>query len=167
MTPPHQTTIRTWLVQHPRVFAFQEDGNQWHLLEIGSGKQLALTPGAIEAVESRVDSETNASYLVLMLESGAQLVLSRQGFAFSPDFQNTGPMELPVTVFCLADFHQLYAKLRHLVDDHPEEPRQALDLVMLLIALLDGGRNVGLDVESETRRVEKILEGLESGTRPE
>jgi hypothetical protein len=149
------------------VFAFQEDGNQWHLLEIGSGKQLALTPGAIEAVESRVDSETNASYLVLMLESGAQLVLSRQGFAFSPDFQNTGPMELPVTVFCLADFHQLYAKLRHLVDDHPEEPRQALDLVMLLIALLDGGRNVGLDVESETRRVEKILEGLESGTRPE
>ena len=167
MTSPHQTTIRKWLLQHPRVFAFQEDGNQWHLLEIGSGKQVALTPGAIEALESRVDSETNASYLVLMLESGAQLVLSRQGFAFSPDFQNTGPMELPVTVFCLGDFHQLYAKLRHLVDDHPEEPRQALDLVMLLIALLDGARNVGLDVESETRRVEKILEALESGTRPE
>ena len=167
MISPHQTTIRTWLLQHPRVFAFQEDGSQWHILELGSGKQLALNPGAIEAVESRVDSDTSASYLALMLESGAQLVLSQQGFAFSPDFQNTGPMELPVAVFCLADFHQLYAKLNHLVDDHPEESRQALDLVMLLIALLDGARNVGLDVERETRRVEKILEALESGARPE
>ena len=167
MTSPHQTTIRTWLLQHPRVFAFQEEGNQWHVLELGSGKQLPLTPAAVEAMEVRVDSDTGASYLVLMLESGAQLVLSQQGFAFSPDFQNTGPMELPVAVFCLADFHQLYAKLNHLVDDHPEEPRQALDLVMLLIALLDGARNVGLDVESETRRVEKILEALETGTHPE
>ena len=167
MISPHDTTIRKWLLQHPRVFAFQEEGTKWHLLEIGSGKQLPLTPGAIEALESRVDTETGASYLVLMLENGAQLVLSQQGFAFSPDFQNTGPMELPVAVFCLGDFHQLYAKLKHLVDDHPDQPRQALDLVMLLIALLDGARKVGLDVDAETRRVDKILEALESGTRPE
>jgi len=36
-----------------------------------------------------------------------------------------------------------------------------------LIALLDGARSVGLDVERETQRVESILEALENQRVPE
>ena len=45
--------------------------------------------------------------------------------------------------------------------------RDGVELVMVLIALLDGARNVGLDVDKETERVEILLEALEKQRIPE
>ena len=167
MSDQVKSMILKWVAQNPGVFAVQEEGAQLHLMEYFSGKQRALIPATIESAELKQNPEKRGDYLVLLLETGHQLVLCPQGFAFAPDFTNTGPMELPVAVFCMADYQRMYQSLKHLAYDHPEQGRDGIELVMVLIALLDGARNAGLEVDKETERVEVLLEALEKQRVPE
>ena len=168
MSDQIKTMILKWVAENPRVFAVHEEGTQVHLMEFFSGKQLKLTPSSVESGELKQSSVPGkGAYLVMLFDDGHQLVLCQQGFAFSPDFTNSGPMELPVSVFCMADYERLYQNLKHTAYEHPEQGREAIGLVMVLIALLDGARSVGLDVERETQRVESILEALENQRVPE
>jgi hypothetical protein len=114
-----------------------------------------------EVIERKNSLKPNENYLVLMMESGQQLVMAPQGFAFPPDFTNTGPLPLPSQVYCTRDYQDLFEKLKW-VSGEAERRREALDLVMTLIALLDGARGAGLEVDQETRAVEAILKQLEA-----
>jgi hypothetical protein len=65
----------------------------------------------------------------------------------------------------MRDFYNLFQKLKHMAAEE-DRRREALDLVMILIAVLDGGRGVGLDLDPETREVEAILDQLENKRTP-
>ena len=166
MNPEQENTLRQWLVANNRIFATQDDGRVLHIMELSSGMQIGLTLGGVEAMEYKADSVTGGHYCVLLLENGHQLVLCPQGFAFAPDFRSTGPIELPSTVFCMTDFKNLYDQLKHNAIEHPEDRRKSADLVMLLISVLEGARNVGMEVDKESARVERILEAIEKEVIP-
>ena len=167
MTNEKEATLRKWLLANSHIFVTQETGRVLHLTEVATAKQIALDLNSVEAMEYKADSITGAHYCVLLLENGHQLVLCQQGFAFAPDFRSTGPIELPSTVFCMTDFNHFYGQLKHNAIEHPEDRRRSTDLVLLSIALLEGARNVGIDVDFETKRVERILEAIEKETVPE
>lgn len=155
--------IAHWISQHPGVFQHQFEGETLQLREINSGKTRSLSPRDIQHLEVKQNSlKPQEEYLILLLADGGQLVLAPQGFVFGPDFRNTGPLSLPSQVYCLQDFHQLFTQLSHVAAE-PDRRREALDLILVLIAILDGARAVGLDVGLETRNVEKILVALERG----
>ena len=167
MNSDQEKTLRQWLLGNARLFATQDEGRVLHLMELSSGKQIRLDLGSVEGMEAKADGVTGASYLVLLLENGHQLVLCQQGFAFAPDFRSTGPLELPTAVFCMTDFKNFYDQLKHNAIEHPEDRRKSADMVMLLISLLEGARNVGMDVDAESDRVERILEAIEKETPPD
>lgn len=163
MRHPQDEILRNWLKRKPGVFSFREEGEDCLILELFSGKTRRIKAGEIEAVEERPNSvNPDQSYIIVLLNSGRQLVLSAQGFAFPPDFTNTGPLSLPNQVYCMQDYHQLMNQLRHVAAE-ADRGRDALDIIMVLIALLDGARAAGLEVDTETQAVDEILSTLEKG----
>jgi hypothetical protein len=153
--------LKHWLERHPGIFAWEERGGAFDLVEIYSGKSRRLSPADVDEVWERPNKvEPGQSYVILLLRNGSQRVVSRQGFAFAPSFVNTGPLELPAPVLCMRDHARLSEQLRHVP---AARQRDALDLIMTLIALLDGAAAVGLDVDSEARRVDAILARVEKG----
>ena len=153
--------IKQWCQAHPGIFTIREEGKALTLHELYSQKDRTLKENQIRDVFHKQNTlKPNEDYLLILLESGGQLVLAPQGFVFPPDFLNTGPLPLPSQVYCFRDYQDLYEKLKW-VTGEADRRREALDLVMILIALLDGARGVGLKVDQETRAVESILEQLE------
>jgi hypothetical protein len=155
--------IKKWCQTHPGIFSFREDGGTLTLRELYSGKSCSLKEAQIRELIHRQNTlKPNEDYLLIVLDSGSQMVLALQGFAFPPDFTNTGPLPLPSQVYCMRDYQDLYEKLKW-VSEEPERRPEALDLIMTLIALLDGARSAGLEVDQETKALEAVLKGLESG----
>lgn len=166
MKNPRLEILFRWLHRHPGIFSTREEGDDLQLFELFSGKALTLRGSEVSALEERANSANPAeSYVVALLESGRQVVFSQQGFAFPPDFSNTGPLPLPNQVYCLQDYQKLLQRLRHVAAE-AERGREALEIIMVLIAILDGARAVGLEVGAETQAVEEILAKLEKGETP-
>lgn len=163
MRHPQDEILRRWLRNRPGLFSSREEGDDLLLLELFSGKTRLLRSDEIEAIEERPNSvNPTETYIVILLASGHQLVLSPQGFAFPPDFSNTGPLSLPNQVYCMQDYHQLMNQLRHLAAE-AERGRDSLTLIMVLIAVLDGAKAAGLEVDTEIQTVDEILVTLEKG----
>ncbi|MCE9625084.1 MAG: hypothetical protein K8R69_06485 [Deltaproteobacteria bacterium] len=163
MRHPQLEILLRWLRNHPGLFSSQEEGDDLGVLETFSGKSLKLRSAAIQAVEERSNSANPAeTYVLILWDSGRQLVLSNQGFAFPPDFTNTGPIPTPSQVYCMQDYQNLMNRLRHVAAE-AERGREALEIIMFLISLLDGARVAGLEVDKETQEVEDILSLLERG----
>ncbi|MCB1214205.1 MAG: hypothetical protein KDK66_01890, partial [Deltaproteobacteria bacterium] len=142
---------------------YEEKGKNLEIKETYSGKLLKLKLQELEALEEKNNSlHPLQTYLVLALSHGPQLVLCDQGLAFAPDFSATGPLPLPNPVYCMQDFHQLYLKLQHLAAEE-DRRKEALELLLILISLLDGAKAVGLNMDWETQELETILSKLESG----
>lgn len=156
-------TILQWLKTHPGIFNFHEEGGVLHLVENYSQKALSLAYAELADLEEKANSTSpHETYLVLRLHSGIQWVLASQGFVFPPDFRNTGPLTLPSQVYCMQDFNNLFHRLRHVAAES-ERGREALDLVLALIAILDGAKAIGLPTDAEAREIETILNSLEKG----
>lgn len=154
--------IRAWIRARPGLFALREEGRSFVIQELYSKKELSFGPGDIAGAQLEANRlKPDEDYLLLTLDSGTPLALSPQGFAFAPNFSSTGPMPLPSQVYCLQDFHSLLHKLENLTVQG-EQRRDALDLLMVLIAILDGAKAVGLDVAAEEQEVERQLVRLES-----
>jgi len=140
---------------------FDEPGGL--LLDVPTGKSLALGAAGLERVEEKKNAETGAAYLVLYYGDGRQLALTDAGVAFAPDFRNVGAIaELPQAV-CLSDFHTLLGRVRHELHGHPDRApsREVPSLLMSCIAILDGARAAGFDIGREEREAEHELEALE------
>ena len=70
------------------------------LLDVFSGKTLALDLARLAAVEERKDAATGRPYLALLRDDGTELALSDAGVAFAPVTAGTGPLPgLPDAVF--------------------------------------------------------------------
>ena len=156
-------TILNWLKNHPGIFNFYEEADAIHLIENYSQKSLSFRYFELAELEEKTNS-MNAleSYLILKFHSGLQWVLASQGFVFAPDFRNTGPLELPSQVYCMQDFNSLFHRLRH-VGAEAERRQESLDLIMALIAILDGAKLIGLKTDAEEHEIEKIINSLEKG----
>lgn len=152
-------TLRRWLQANPGIFAHHEESEAMEFADIATAKIRRVVWSDVDAIELGQNRASNESYVILLLRSGAQLVLCPQGFAFAPDFRNTGPLPLPTSVFCLRDYEAILAQLQHI---DPDRKKEALELVMVLIALLDGASAVGLNVESEARAVDALLRRIEA-----
>jgi hypothetical protein len=157
--------LRAWVETHRNVVLFDEESSS--LLDVTSGKTTALPWQELKAFEEKVHPETGGDYLVLLFENGTQVALvDPGGIAFAPSTENTGPLRDPPPVVCLKDFLTLKGRLDHYLYDHPDEPppKEALDLVMICIATLDGAQAVGFDVADLEGELEKSLKEIERRT---
>ncbi|HYG70458.1 MAG TPA: hypothetical protein VD838_22465 [Anaeromyxobacteraceae bacterium] len=137
------------------------------VLDVASGKVLAIDWTHVTGVEERTDRETGRPWLAIQRDDGREVALADQGVAFAPETAATGPLEgLPPAVG-FRDLATVEARLRHFLVDHPDEPadRSHVALFMLLLAGIDGARAIGFDVSAEERRIERILGELEARRR--
>lgn len=154
--------LRAWAEKHRQVLLFDEESSL--LMDVASGKTIRLAWQDLSAFEEKVHPETKETYLVLLFENGKQIALvDPGGIAFAPSTENTGPLRDLPPVVCLKDFFTLKGRVDHHLYDHPEEPlpKEALDLVMVCIATLDGARGIGFDVGDLEGELEKSLNEIE------
>jgi hypothetical protein len=157
--------VGAWTDTHRHAVLYDRENAS--LMDVASGKTIALGWEDLKALEEKVHPETGDSYLVLLFDDGTQVALvDPGGIAFAPSTENTGPLQSPPPVVCLKDFFTLKGRLDHYLYDHPDEPppKEALDLVMICIATLDGARAVGFEVGDLEEALEKSLKEIERRT---
>jgi hypothetical protein len=147
-----------------RPAALLLDADAPGILDVFSGKALPLDWGGVARVAELRNADTGAPYLVLLRDDGRQVILADVGVAFEPLTASTGPLPGLPPVVCFRDFAATEARLTHALVDHPEDPpdRGHLDLLLFLVALVDGARAVGFDVSREERRLETLLREIEA-----
>lgn len=156
---------QAWAEGHKHVVLYDDDSST--LLDVASGKQLRISWGELAGYEQKVHPETGEPYFVLLFKSGRQIALvDPGGVAFAPATENSGPVQGLPAVVCLRDFLTLKQRVDHHLYEHRDEPppRECLDLVMMCIAILDGARAVGFEVNDLEGELEKSLNELEHRT---
>lgn len=163
-----QVALREWLERQGR-FAFRvvETGKEKTapvtLVETEYDKRLTFAWGQVVRVEEARIPQLDSKYLRVLLDDGRSFAVAGMGFVFAPSFASTGPLEECPPTACFADFWRLEGHLEHLVTDHHEgHEREALQVLMVLLAFLDGARAVGLEVGDEERSLDEILKKLEA-----
>ena len=155
--------LHAWARAHHGVFVLEEQPNGLRLAEAATGKALYVLAEPVDAVETRRNAATGAEYLVLQRQGLPPLGLADAGFVFALDPRSTGPLPPGAPpVLSFRDFERLQAHLVH-VSHEPEHRREALELLMILVAALDGARTAGLDTAREEAALERLLRELEAG----
>lgn len=157
--------VREWAERHRQAVLYDEETST--LLDVASGKSIALPWRDMKAFEEKVHPETRDAYLVIQFEDGRQLALvDPGGVAFAPSTVNTGPLKDLPPVVCLRDFHTLKQRVDHYLFDHRDDapPKECVDLTMISIAILDGARAAGFDVGDLEEALDKSLRELEQRT---
>jgi hypothetical protein len=157
-----QLFIRQWAEAHKQAVLYDESSAT--LLDVASGKSIALHWRDVSGFEEKVHPESQESYGVLVFENGTQIALvDPGGVAFAPATENSGAVESLPAVVCLRDFLTLKQRVDHYLYDHPDQPppRECLDLIMICIATLDGARAVGFDVGDLEGELEESLNEVE------
>jgi len=150
-----------------RPLALAIDPDAGLLLDVSAGKVLALDWTRVASVSEQADGDSRRPYLLVTLGDGGAFALADQGIAFAPSIRSSGPLPgLPAAV-CLRDLAGAEGRLTHFLLDHPgEQPgRVHLDTFMFCLAVVDGARDAGFDVGPEERRLERILNELETRRR--
>ncbi|MCP5468187.1 MAG: hypothetical protein H7A32_02845 [Deltaproteobacteria bacterium] len=156
--------ILSWIRKNPGIFLVQENKKEISLQEIYSQKELKIQLSKITDSEEKKNSlNPLETYLILLLDNASQLVLCQQGIAFPPDFTHSGELNLPNAVYCIKDINNFLHQLRHLALES-DRRKEALELILILIALLDGAKKIGLQVQEETQEVEGILNLIEKSS---
>jgi hypothetical protein len=150
-----------------RPLALAIDPDAGLLLDVPSGKVLALDWTRVATVSEQADADSRRPYLLVTLGDGGAFALADQGIAFAPSTRSSGPLPgLPAAV-CLRDLAVAEGRLTHFLLDHPDEQpgRVHLDTFMFCLAVVDGARDAGFDVGPEERRLERIIAELEARKR--
>lgn len=162
-----QTAVREFLERHRIPFQLIEDPKGGPtapitVMERLSGKSVRFALPQVTVAEEAKNSETGSTYLRVQLDDGRRFALAAIGIVFSPSFISTGPVpDCPATA-CFADFAKLLRHLDHLAaDGHEENKKEALQVLMVLLAFLEGARSVGIDVAEEEHELDELLEKLE------
>ena len=154
-----------WLERHPQAALYDAESST--VLDVASAKSIRFPWREFHAFEEKVHPETKDVYLVFLFEDGRQIALvDPGGVAFAPSAANTGPLKDLPPVVCLRDYLTLKQRVDHYLYSHPDEPppREALDGVMICIAILDGARAIGFDVGDFEGELERSLNELERRT---
>jgi hypothetical protein len=157
-----RSKVHQWVQGHREAVLYDDENDR--LLDVFSGKSIGVPWGELKAFEEKIHPETGDTYVALLFESGNQVALvDPGGVAFPPSDLNTGPLRGLPPVACLRDFYTLKQRIDHYLVAHRDEPvpREALDLVMICIAILDGARAVGFDVGELEEELDKALREIE------
>jgi hypothetical protein len=160
-----KASLGVWAERHRQAVLYDEEASL--LVDVASGKTIRLPWSELKAFEEKVHPETKDKYLVFLFENGNQIALvDPGGIAFAPSTDNTGPLRDLPPVVCLKDFFTLKGRVDHYLYEHQDQPppKEALDLVMICIATLDGARAVGFDVGDLEEELEKSLKEIERRT---
>ena len=157
-----QSRLRQWMDPRPGILHCTDEPDGVRLAEVATGKTLHVVAEQVTEIQSLRDQQTGREYLVLAREAGQPIALADAGFVFNLDFRSTGPLHGAPPVMSFRDFRRLYEHLRHLVEQ-PEHRREALDVLSILIASLDGARLAGLQTQVEEGELEAVLRVLEAG----
>jgi hypothetical protein len=161
--PAVRAAIERFVATHPGSVLW--DGER--LLDVFSGRTLALDLAAVARAEERTDKDSGRLYLALLRDDGSELALADAGIAFPPVTASSGPLEGLPRAVCLRDLSGAEGRLTHFLLDHPGEPAERAHVAQFLfcLAVVDGARAVGFEVSSEERRLEAILGELEARKR--
>jgi hypothetical protein len=154
--------LRDWVDKHRSAVLYDEE--KAALLDIASGKSTHLYWGEVRAFQEKIHPETQDTYLIFLFQNEKQLALvDPGGVAFAPSTESTGGISNLPSVICLKDFFTLKSRIDHYLYDHPDEPppKEALDLVMICLATLDGARAAGFDVGDLEEELDKSLREIE------
>ena len=153
--------LRGHCARPPRSALYDEDAGL--LLDVASGKTIAVPDAQVQAIEARADNRTARPYLALLMQDGRALALTEAGIAFAPVFLNTGPLEELPTAVCWNDFHTLVQQLKHELYGHPDSEVGAatVRVLMCCLAIVDGARAAGFEVGREEAELEWHLKELE------
>lgn len=167
MRPPadraaQQALVERFAREHPA--SVLHDAERSTLLDVASGKALALDWSRVALVEERTDSATGRPWVAIRRDDGSEIALADAGIAFAPATAATGPLEGLPRAVCLRDLSGAEGRLAHFLDHHPGEPpsREHVSLFLLCLAIVDGARAAGFDVSREERRLERLLAELEA-----
>jgi hypothetical protein len=155
--------MTAWLRSNPGVFAHRVDGAKITLAENLTGKERVLSGDDVQEIHEKANRMSGVVYPILVLEDGRQLAVTDLGFCFAPSFVATGEIPGGPEVVSFGDFERLFGEAQHAAAD-PDRHKDALDLMMLCIAIVDGGREAGFDVGREEERLETLLRRIEDGT---
>lgn len=163
--PGAQARVERFAREHPQAVLY--DATASLLLDVASGKSLALDWSILNGFAEAVDADTKRPYLVLTREDGRSIALADQGIVFAPSTASTGPIAGLPNAVCFQDLQRAEEQLDHYLRDHPdEEPNQHhVSLFAFCLAVVDGARDVGFDVAREERRLEAVLKELEGRKR--
>lgn len=165
--------VRGWLTRNPIPFAVVEPAvggptAPVTVIERATGKSLSFPWAAVTEVSQAPLPATGTPYLRILLDDGRVFAISSLGFIFAPAFTSTGPLPDCPSSASFLDYRRLFGHLRHLAaEDDPAHVREALQVLMVLLAFLDGARAIGLEVAEEERGLEPILHRLEGVAIPE
>jgi hypothetical protein len=153
------------------TFALMDEGSkagdEIQILERSSGKVLSFAPGAVTDLEEDRDPVRGGRYLRIRLDDGRNFAMAGMGFVFAPSFVSTGPVSDCPSTACMMDFQKLFHHLSHLVDEVEQgRDQEAMQVIMILLAYLDGARALGLDIGSEEEKLERQLARLEDRGHP-
>lgn len=160
MSSKIQNVITTWLKNNPFVFEHRIDKNSLTLKECFSQKQISIDLRAIKQHRLKEEPQGHGTYLNLVLDTGVEIVLCHAGLAFSPHFVNTGPLPDAPPVSCLADYTRLLGDLKNILME-PDRNQEALLLFNVLVSILDGAKQIGMDVGQEEEELDKSLTEFE------
>lgn len=155
--------MTAWLEANPGVFDYRADGDNVTLVERLTGKERAFSGADVTEIHERKNRLSGVAYPIVLFESGQQVAVTDIGFCFAPSFAATGEIPGGPDVVSFGDFSRLYQEARFAADD-PDRRKDALDLMMLCISIVDGGRDAGFNVSEEEDRLEILLRRLEEGT---
>ena len=155
--------MTAWLGANPGIFHHRVDGDRVTLVEILTGKERVLSGDEVEEIHERRNQISGAAYPILILVGGQQLAITDLGFCFAPSHVSTGEIPGGPEVASFGDYEKLFREAQYATDD-PGRRKDALDLMMLCISIVDGAREVGFPVSQEEDRLEKLLRRLEEGS---
>lgn len=156
-----KTTLTDWLNRNAFNFRAVWNDNTVELFDTLSQKHLALNLNEIKDFRTAENSNGLGTYINLVKTNNCELILCHAGIAFSPHFVHTGPIGDAPPVVCLQDYHRLRQSLLHLLQER-ERKSDTLNLFRLLISILDGAKEIGLDVRLEERELDTKLTEFET-----
>jgi hypothetical protein len=154
-------TLRAFCAAHPGFVLFDEPTST--LLEIRTGKRLPIPLSELVAVSERINATNGQPYLRIELGDGRQLAIASVGIAF-PTIPPGVPGAPPLpAVACLGDLAGVRAQIAHLLETTrgQKPPREAVDLVVLALGILEGARRAGFEVSEEERDLDRLLNEIE------
>src|SRR5512138_1486711 len=163
--PAAQARVERFAREHPQAVLY--DPTAATVLDVASGKPLALDWSVLSAIGDGVDADTKRPYLVLAREDGRSVALADQGLVFAPSLASTGPIHGLPNAACFTDLANAEAQLVHYLRDHPDDPpgQHHVSIFAFCLAVVDGARDVGFDVSREERWLEGMLKDLEARKR--
>lgn len=157
MTPGER--LRVHCARPPRSVLYDEAAGL--LLDLPSGKKLALPDAELEALEERIDERTASPLLGLLLKDGRAFALADVGIAFAPVFTNTGALEELPPAVCWSDFRTMVTQLKVDLYGLPGPDAGTVRVLMCCLAIVDGARAIGFEVGPEELELEWHLKELE------